>query len=193
MQNLLPRLPRMVQDHFNQVMEDEVYGTPNALKDGQLLKYIIDDDEEQTISPLTILVKCVSALYKGTHGLGLFANRIELGKQMRTRVNLFVRNEEWDASHILDLKIKGRPELAPEQTNLPMKMDTPTSVGGDPLIFDPDGPNRRLVGRDATPGPTPELSPLTNHHLKVLSSLNDKMRWDDQDLLDPRTVSIHAW
>ncbi|UTT89748.1 hypothetical protein NDA17_004167 [Ustilago hordei] len=25
-QNLLPQLPRMVQDHFNQVMEDEVYG-----------------------------------------------------------------------------------------------------------------------------------------------------------------------
>ncbi|KAJ1026056.1 hypothetical protein NDA18_003716 [Ustilago nuda] len=82
MQNLLPRLPRMVQDHFNQVMEDEVYGTPNAPKDGQLLKFIIDDDEEQMISPLTILVECISALYKGTHGLGPFTNRIELGKQM---------------------------------------------------------------------------------------------------------------
>ncbi|KAJ1582333.1 hypothetical protein NDA11_000744 [Ustilago hordei] len=184
----------MVQDHFNQVMEDEVYGMPNTPKDGQLLKYIIDDDEEQTISPLTILVKCVSALYKGTHGLGPFANQIELGKQMQTRVNLFMRNEEWDASHILDLKIEGQPELAPKQTNLPMKMDTPTSVGGDPSYSDPDGPNRWLVGCDATPGPTPELSLLLmNHHLKVLSGLNDKMRWDDQDLLNPRTVSIHAW
>ncbi|KAJ1037387.1 hypothetical protein NDA10_004779 [Ustilago hordei] len=133
---------QMVQDHFNQVMEDEVYGMPNTPKDGQLLKYIIDDDEEQTISPLTILVECVSALYKGTHGLGPFANQIELGKQMQTRVNLFMRNEEWDASHILDLKIEGQPELAPKQTNLPMKMDTPTSVGGDPSYSDPDGPNR---------------------------------------------------
>ncbi|KAJ1592364.1 hypothetical protein NDA15_000713 [Ustilago hordei] len=164
-QNLLPQLPRMVQDHFNQVMEDEVYGMPNAPKDGQLLKFIINDDEEQTISPLTILVE----------------------------VNLFVRNKEWDASHILDLKIEGQLELAPEQTNYPMKMDTPTSVGGDPPIFDSDGPNRWLVRHDATPGPTPKLNPLTNHHLKVLSGLNDKMRWDDQDLLNPRMVSIHAW
>ncbi|KAJ1587607.1 hypothetical protein NDA12_004019 [Ustilago hordei] len=91
-QNLLPQLPRMVQDHFNQVMEDEVYGMPNAPKDGQLLKYIIDNDEEQMISPLTILVKCISALYKGTHSLGLFANQIELehGDQlMPITVDLF--------------------------------------------------------------------------------------------------------
>ena len=72
----------MVQDYFNQVKEDEVYGTPNAPKDGQLLKFIINNDEEQTISPLTTLVECISALYKGTHSLGLFANQIELGKQM---------------------------------------------------------------------------------------------------------------
>ena len=55
-------------------MEDEVYSMPNALKDSQLLKFIINNDEEQTISPLTILVKCISALYKGTHSLGPFTN-----------------------------------------------------------------------------------------------------------------------
>ncbi|KAJ1604056.1 hypothetical protein NDA14_006757 [Ustilago hordei] len=140
-QDLLPQLPRMVQDHFNHVMEDEVYGTPNAPKDSQLLEFIVDNDGEQTISPLTILAKCVSALYQGTHSLGLFTNRIEL--------------------------------------------DTSTSVGGDPPTSDSDVSNWCLVSCDTTPGPTPKLNMLTNHHSKVLSGLNDKMRWDDQDLLNP--------
>ena len=56
-------------------------------------------------------------------------------------MNLFVRNKEWDASHILDLKIKGQLELAPKQTNYPMKMDTPTSVGDNTPIFDLDDSN----------------------------------------------------
>lgn len=74
-----------------------------------------------------------------------------------------------------------------------MKVDTSTSVGGDPPTSDSDVSNRRLVGRDATPGPTPKLNMLTNHHSKVLSGLNNKMRWDDQDLLDPRSALVHAW
>ncbi|SAM82282.1 uncharacterized protein UBRO_20995 [Ustilago bromivora] len=135
MQDLLPQLPRMVQDHFNHVMEDEVYGMPNAPKDGQLLKFIVNNDKEQTISPLSILVECA------------------------------------DTS----------------------KVDTSMSIGGDTPAFDLDDSNQHLVGCDTTPGPTPKLNTLTNHHLKVLSGLNDKMRWDDQDLLNPRTVSVHTW
>ncbi|SAM86307.1 uncharacterized protein UBRO_20340 [Ustilago bromivora] len=166
-QDLLPQLPRMVQDHFNHVMEDEVYGMPNAPKDGQLLEFIVNDDGEQTISPLTILAE-----------------------QMQTRVNLFVANKEWDASHILDLKIEGLLESTcdNEQHNHPMKVDTSTSIGGDPPASNSDVSNQHLVSHGATLGPTPKLNMLTNHHLKVLSGLNDKMRWDDQDLLDPSSI-----
>lgn len=69
------------------------------------------------------------------------------------------------------------------------------SARGDTPTFDQDefNHNHHLVGCDAMPGPTPELNTLTNHHLKVLSGLNNKMKWDEQDLLDPRMVSVHAW
>ncbi|KAJ1580871.1 hypothetical protein NDA14_007905 [Ustilago hordei] len=194
MWDLLPQLPQMVQDHFNQVMEDEIYGTPKAPKDSKLLKFTINEDEEQMITPLSILVKCISRLYKAMHSLGPFANRIELGRQMRTRANLFVANKQWDASHILNIKIEGpmNPGHNDEQSYL-TKVETSISARGDTPTFDQVEFNHCLVGCDATPGPTPELNMLTNHHLKVLSGLNDKMRWDEQDLLDPRTVSVHAW
>ncbi|KAJ1590833.1 hypothetical protein NDA11_003158 [Ustilago hordei] len=163
----------MVQDHFNHVMENKVYGMPNALKASQLLEFIIDNDGEQTISPLTILAE----------------------------VNLFITNEEWDASHILVLKIGGLLESIHDskQHNHPMKEDASTSIGGNPPTSDSDVSNWCLVGHDATPGPTPELNMLTNHHLKVLTGLNDKMRWNDQDLLDPCdqpvpiTVNLFDW
>ncbi|KAJ1602251.1 hypothetical protein NDA14_003398 [Ustilago hordei] len=53
--------------------------------------------------------------------------------------------------------------------------------------------NHHLTGREAMPGPTLELSTLMNHHLKVLTGLNDRMKWDERDLLNPRTVSMHVW
>lgn len=123
----------MVQDHFNQVMEDEVYGTPNTPKSGKLLKFDDNADEEQIITPLSIMVKCVSVLYKGTYGLGPFANRIELGKQMQTRVNLFITNTEWDATCILDLKIEGSMDVTHETHpyHHPIKVDTSASARGD--------------------------------------------------------------
>ncbi|SAM85548.1 uncharacterized protein UBRO_20008 [Ustilago bromivora] len=209
--DLVPRLPRMVQDHFNQVMEDEVYGTPNTLKGGKLLKFNDNDDEEQIITPLSIMVKCVSVLYKGTYGLGPFANQIKLGRQMQTRVNLFITNIEWDTTHILGLKIEGPMDIthemhayhhlvkintsvlvrghtpAPKMVSSDQALDTPTSGLNDLNCC------CHLISHDATPAPTPELDNLTNHHLKVLSGLNDKMRWDEHDLLDPRSVSVHAW
>ncbi|SAM64022.1 uncharacterized protein UBRO_20433 [Ustilago bromivora] len=137
------------------------------------------------------MVECISGLYKATHGLGPFANQIELGKQMRTRANLFVANEQWDTSRILDIKIEGSTDLGRnDEQCYPVKMDTSMSVRGDTLTFDQDEFNCKchLVGCDAMLGPTPKLNMLTNHHLKVLSGLNDKMKWDKQDLLDPRTA-----
>ncbi|SAM62468.1 uncharacterized protein UBRO_20146 [Ustilago bromivora] len=196
--DLVPRLPRMVQDHFNQVMEDKVYSTPNALKSGKLLKFNDNDDEEQIITPLSIMVECVSVLYKGI-------------KQMRTRVNLFITNIEWDATHILNLKIEGSMDIT-QETHLyhhPIKVNnsvlvrgdtpapkmTPSNRASDTPASDLNDFNCRchLISCDATLVPTPELDNLTNHHLKVLSRLNDKMRWDEHDLLDLRSVSVHAW
>ena len=86
-------------------------------------------------------------------------------------MNLFLTNKEWDASRILDLKIEGPIELIHniEQCQ-PIKDETRTSVRGDTPAFDMDDSDHRLIGREATPGPTPELSAITNHHLKVLSA-----------------------
>ncbi|CCF49761.1 uncharacterized protein UHO2_05835 [Ustilago hordei] len=80
-QDLLPCLLKILQNRFNQEIANETYGTPTAPKDGTLLKYTMGEgDEEQTISPLSILIECVSSLYKAMHNLGPFASQIELGK-----------------------------------------------------------------------------------------------------------------
>ncbi|SAM82125.1 uncharacterized protein UBRO_20633 [Ustilago bromivora] len=189
MQDLQPCLLKILQNRFNRDMASETYGTPTTPKDGQLLKYTMEEgDEEQTISPLSIMVECIGNLYKAMHNLGLFANRIELGRAMQTRVNLFLTNKEWDASHILDFKTEG-----PIEQHHPIKIETPVSVRADTPISDSNNSNHCLIGCEAMPGPTPELSTITNHHLKVLSSLNEKMQWDEHDLLDPRAVSVHTW
>ena len=161
-------------------MEKEAYGTPNA-KDSQLLKFTFNDDKEQIITHLTIMIKCVSILYQAMHNLGPFASRSELGKQMQARVNLFIANKEWNAACILNLKIKGSVDtiLNTVQCNYPVKGKASVLARGDTPIFDSNDINHCLIGCEAMPGPTPELSPLMNHHLKVLSGLNDKMKWDE--------------
>ncbi|CCF48398.1 hypothetical protein NDA11_003866 [Ustilago hordei] len=97
-------------------------------KDGQLLKYAKEEgDEEQTISPMSIMIECIGNLYKAMHNLGPFASRIELGRAMQTRVNLFLANKEWDASRNLEFKIEG---LIEQQH--PIKMETPCQSGLTP-------------------------------------------------------------
>ncbi|SYW86252.1 uncharacterized protein UBRO2_05972 [Ustilago bromivora] len=124
MQDLQPCLLKILQNRFNRDMASETYGTPTTPKDGQLLKYTMEEgDEEQTISPLSIMVECIGNLYKAMHNLGLFANRIELGRAMQTRVNLFLTNKEWDASHILDFKTEG-----PIEQHHPIKIETPVQA-----------------------------------------------------------------
>ncbi|SYW81819.1 uncharacterized protein UHO2_00324 [Ustilago hordei] len=194
--DLLPRLPKILQNRFNREIVNETYGTPTAPKDGTLLKYAMGEgNEEQTISPLSILIECVSSLYKAMHNLGPFASRIELGKGMRARVVLFLANEEWDVNCILDLKIEGLVEAAwnIERHYHPVKSEAPTSARGNTPTLDLNVTSCHLVGYEATPGPTPELNAIINHHLKVLSGLNDRMKWDKRDLLDPREVSVHVW
>ncbi|CCF52186.1 uncharacterized protein UHO2_06777 [Ustilago hordei] len=182
MQDLLPHLPMIVQNCFNWVMTNEVYGMPNAPKTSRLLKYVMDDDDkEQVVSPLSIMIECIGILYKAMHNLGPFANQTKLGRAMQTRVTLFLVNEEWDVTHILDLKIEGLIKHA----CLPIKVESPMLGQSNTLAFKMSNSNRCLNGHEATPCPTPELSAITNHHLKVLSGLNNKMKWEEQDLLDP--------
>ncbi|KAJ1582625.1 hypothetical protein NDA11_007816 [Ustilago hordei] len=120
MQDLLPQLLKILQNHCNQEIANETYGTPMDPKDGQLHKYTMEEgDEEQTISPMSIMIKCISNLYKAMHNLGPFASQIELGRVMQTRVNLFLTNEEWDASCILNFKIEG---LIEQQHPIKMEM-----------------------------------------------------------------------
>ncbi|CCF53477.1 hypothetical protein NDA11_003084 [Ustilago hordei] len=123
------------------------------------------------------------------------SNHSKLGKQMCTRVNLFIANKEWNAACILNLKIKGAVKVIQntEQFDHPVKSKAPTSARGDTPALDLIVTSHCLIGHEAMPGPTLELSMLTNHHLKVLSGLNDRMKWDEQDLLDPRAVSVHIW
>ncbi|CCF51913.1 hypothetical protein NDA11_004542 [Ustilago hordei] len=179
-------------------MEEETYGTPNAPKDGQLLKFTFNDDKEQIISHLSIMIECVSVLYQGMHDLGPFTNCSKLGKQMHARVNLFIANKEWNAACILDLKIKGSVKVIQntEQFDHLVKREALVSARSDTPTLNLNVTNVtscHLIGCEAMPGPTPELSTLMNYHLKVLLGLNDKMKWDEQDLLDPRLVSVHAW
>ncbi|KAJ1039198.1 hypothetical protein NDA14_002826 [Ustilago hordei] len=184
-QDLLPCLPKILQNQFNQEIANKTYGNPTAPKDGLLLKYAMEEsDGEQIISPLSILIECTSNLYKAMHSLSPFAT-----------------NEGWDANHILDLKIEGSVKSIwnTEQFNHPVKSKALASARSNTPIFESNVPytpnvtNHHLIGCDATPGPTPELNAITNHHLKTLSSLNEKMQWDENDLLVPRMTSVHAW
>ncbi|KAJ1600433.1 hypothetical protein NDA14_000235 [Ustilago hordei] len=119
-----------------------------------------DDDKEQVVSPLSIMIEC---------------------RAMQTRVTLFLANEEWDVTHILDLKIEGPIKHA----CLPIKVESPTLGQSNTPAFETSNSNHHLIGHEATLCPTPELSAITNHHLKVFSGLNDKIEWEEQDLLDP--------
>ncbi|SYW74105.1 uncharacterized protein UHO2_00970 [Ustilago hordei] len=150
-------------------MEEETYGTPNAPKDSQLLKFTFNDDKEQIISHLSIMIECVSILYQGMHDLGPFANFSKLGKQMHTRVNLFIANEEWNAACILDFKIAGSVKAVhnTKEPNHLIKSEALASARSKTPTFNPnvtDVTNHRLIGHEATPSPTLELSALTNCH-----------------------------
>ncbi|KAJ1028166.1 hypothetical protein NDA13_003612 [Ustilago tritici] len=99
-QGLFPRLPKILQNQFNQVMEDKLYGTPNTPKDGQLLKFVVNDDKEQIITPLSIMIEC-GTLYHTMHNLG--------HEEVHSGLHLFAElgaaseraNKEWDATCIL--------------------------------------------------------------------------------------------
>ena len=137
MENLLPWLLKILQNRFNWMITDEVYGTPDAPKEGNLLEFAITGDSKQVITPLSIMIECVSELYYGMHDLSLFPNRIELGRQMQIRVNQFVSNKEWNAAKILNFKIKGPMGSIcdVEQHSYPIKNEFTTLSRGDTPVF----------------------------------------------------------
>ncbi|SPC63299.1 uncharacterized protein UHOD_12390 [Ustilago sp. UG-2017b] len=162
-------LPPKLQGRFHRMITNKAYGMLEELKDRPIFDYCNGTNSKQVVTPLTILIGCASHLYFATHKLSPFHNHFDLGKQMRARINFFITNEESDASQILDLKIEGSEAQHSETSDKPLR------------------------GREATPTATPELTQLTNHHLKVLSTLNNKLRWDEKDLLNPKKVLVHAW
>ncbi|SAM58017.1 uncharacterized protein UBRO_20012 [Ustilago bromivora] len=174
-------------------------------KDGPIFDYSSGINGKQVVMPLTILIKCASHLYFATHELGPFRNDFNLGKQMRARINFFIANED-------NLNIEGnKPSTSTDTGNVPYYRAADigqhgtrdaTSSGSEaqhtetsekPLCGREATPDKPLCGRETTPTATPELTQLTNHHLKALTSLSDKLRWDEKELLDPKRVSVHAW
>ncbi|KAJ1040160.1 hypothetical protein NDA10_002176 [Ustilago hordei] len=73
------------------------------------------------------MVKCVSALYYGLHDLGPFTSQIELGRQMRARVNLFLTNEGWDVTCVRGLA----PETQLGTININVMMTPRSGVSVD--------------------------------------------------------------
>ena len=201
-EDLLPRIPDMLIKRYRRSIQEETYGTPRNPKTGLVFTYAGGADHQQVVTPLTILIECVCRLYYAMHELGPFPTRAILAQQMRIRTNLFVANKGWDALHILDYKIEGVPSLVQAaQRNetqatypqAPLQASDAMSARSESPPVQSGAKAHRLYGREATPTPTPELTTLTNHHLKVLASINDRFKWDDGDLLDPKSVSVHAW
>ncbi|SYW81844.1 uncharacterized protein UHO2_00349 [Ustilago hordei] len=110
------------------------------------------------------MIECVSELYYGMHNLGLFPNQAELGRQMQIRVNQFVINKEWNAAWILNFKVEGSMGSVhdAEQHHYPVKDEPPMSSRGNTPTFASNDFGHRLLGCDATPGPTPELNTVAN-------------------------------
>ncbi|SAM86434.1 related to GYP1-GTPase activating protein [Ustilago bromivora] len=125
-EDLIPRFPDMVQGRFRRLINNKTYGTPNALKGGQLLEFAVNSDKNQIITPLSIMIECVGMLYYATHELGPFRNRLDLGRQMRAHVNFFIANKDSDTTQILDLMIEGPMDLEAE-------LDVASSEGGNAM------------------------------------------------------------
>ncbi|SPC66357.1 uncharacterized protein UHOD_12019 [Ustilago sp. UG-2017b] len=200
-EDIIHRLPTKLQGCFHRMFANKAYGTPEEPKDRPIFDYFNRTNSKQVVTPLTILIECASHLYFTTHELGLFHDHFDLGKQMRARINFFMANEDSDTSPILDLKIEGNKHSTPLDTNnIPYYCapenglhDTQNAVSAVSEPQHTEMSDKPLCGREATPTATPEFTQLTNHHLKVLSALNDKLRWDEKDLLNPKRVLVHAW
>ncbi|SAM85700.1 uncharacterized protein UBRO_21015 [Ustilago bromivora] len=155
MEDFLPQLPKILQNRFNRVMANKLYSTPNAPKEGELLEFTVTGDRKQVISPLSIMVE----------------------------VNLFIINEEWNAAHILDLKIKGPmdPACDTEQHYHPIKDKAPMSITGDTPVSISNDFNYCLVGHEAVTGPAHKIIDMRFCAAAEMSSAHKRQNW-----LEPR-------
>ncbi|SPC68088.1 uncharacterized protein UHOD_12316 [Ustilago sp. UG-2017b] len=147
------------------------------------------------------MIECTSHLYFATHELGPFCNRFDLRKQMRACINFSITNKDSNTTQILDLKIEGnKPSASSNADSVPYYRasdnglhSTRDAMSAGSEAQHTEMSDKPLCGREATPTAMPELMQLTNHLLKVLSILDDKLIWDEKDLLNPKRVLVHAW
>jgi len=76
-----------------------------------LLEYTLSYEGQHVITPLAILVECVSTLCCVTHHLDPSANKMKLGQQMRIRINILIANQDWDALYIFAKMIDGQTSV----------------------------------------------------------------------------------
>ncbi|SYW86247.1 related to GYP1 - GTPase activating protein [Ustilago bromivora] len=132
-EDLIPRLPDMVQGRFRRLINNKTYSTPEEPKDGPIFEYIIGINGKQIVTPLTIMIECASHLYFATHELGPFHTCFDLGRQMRARVNFFIANKEWDATRILDPMTEGPMDLEATAADLEVELNVASSEGGNAM------------------------------------------------------------
>ncbi|KAJ1599652.1 hypothetical protein NDA14_007575 [Ustilago hordei] len=205
-EDIIHRLLIKLQSQFHRMIKNNVYGMMEEPKDRTIFAYSNRMNRKQVVTLLTILIKCASHLYFATHKLGPFHDHFDLRKQMRACINFLITNQDSDASCILDLKIESN-KASTSTGNMPYyhvadisQHDTQdvmssgseaqhTETSEKPLGGETT-PDKPLHSQDATPTTMPELMQLTNHHLKVLTGLSDKLKWDEKDLLDPKRVLV---
>ena len=193
-------IPDILQGHFRRVINNKTCSTPEEPKDGLVFEYMSRTKGMQVVTPLANMIECASCLYFLTHNLGPFRNHLDLSKQMRACINFFITNKDSDAMQILNLKIKGNKSSTLGTDSVPYycassngQHSSQDAMSTGSKARPTEASNKPLCGQEATPTAMPEVTQLTNHHLKVLSALNDKLRWDKKDLLNPKRVSVHAW
>ncbi|KAJ1028167.1 hypothetical protein NDA13_003613 [Ustilago tritici] len=136
------------------------------------------------------MVESASHLYFATHDLGSFCNHFDLGKQMRACINFFIAIKDSNIKQILDLKFEGnKPSTSGDADSVPYYHasndglhSTQDAMSANSEAQLTKASHKPLCSQEATPTATPELTQLTNRHLKVLSTLNDKLKWDEREL-----------
>ncbi|CCF51781.1 uncharacterized protein UHO2_00271 [Ustilago hordei] len=129
-EELLPRLPDIVQNHYHQLINDNTYGTPTEPKVGLVFEYIRRTNVKQVVTPLTILIECVATLFYAKHDLGPFHSHFKLEWQMRTFVTSFISNER-DATCILHFMIEVPRWFEVEAGALEQEFNMVSTKGGN--------------------------------------------------------------
>ncbi|KIS71822.1 uncharacterized protein UMAG_10959 [Mycosarcoma maydis] len=137
-----------------------------------LLEYTLSYEGQHVITPLAILVECVSTLCCVTHHLDPSANKMKLGQQMRIRINILIANQDWDALYIFAKMIDGQTSVRRGAHGLgAAHLETDEATNKIGQVMEPFALNRHL--------------------LNTLPILYDHLRWNADHVLDPSSGS-HA-